>query len=204
MKSPQSIASSFFFAAALCAVALATEPAPTPDSLDASRQAALDRIEAGDRPGAVRLLLDTLRAIPPDKPELAAPAIGAIQLLLFTNEYLMTNEECAALYKGVFVPDLEKNPQVLDEQAIDRFVMLLMRYTDDAGMTQKEVDASFLELVRLSHCSHKAVRLGALFMLCDPYYFYDNDIIRQSANRILDEFPNEYLAQEAQRLALYS
>lgn len=204
MKSLGSGGFVFVFAAAACVAAFAGNSVSTPDALDAARQDALDIIEAGNRPAAVHLLLETLRAIPPDKPELAAPAIGVIQLLLFTNEYLMSNEECAALYKGVFVPDLEKNPEVLAEQAMDRFIMLLMRYTDDAGMTQKEVDTSFLELVRLSHCSHKAVRLGALFMLSDPYYFHENDIIQQSADRIIAEFPGEYLAQEAQRLTLYT
>ncbi len=195
----------------VCLVILAIAPIAspegspiTPDALDTIRQEALDAIEAGNRIEATHSLLNALRAIPPDKPELAAPAIGVIQLLLFTNEYLLSNEECAELYKNTFAPDMEKNPEVLAAQAMDRFVMLLMRYTDDAGMTQDEVNASFLELVRLSHCEHKAVRMGALFMLCDPYYLHENDMVRQSANRILEEFPGEYLAHEAQRLALYS
>lgn len=166
----------------------------SPQALDGARRSALDQIEAGERLDAVLDLLAALRAIPPDRPDLAAPALGLVQLLLFTNEYLMTNEECRDLYTGKFD---EKN------QPMDRFLVTLMRMTDDTGLQQKEVDECGRNLFELSWGEHKPVRMGALFIMSDPYYYWDTEVGHEARERFIKEFPDEYLAQEAQRLPLY-
>ncbi len=166
----------------------------SPQALDEARRSALDRIEAGQRLDAVLDLLAALRAIPPDRPDLAAPALGLVQLLLFTNEYLMTNEECRTLYAGKLD---EKN------RPMDRFLVTLMRMTDDTGLQQKEVDECGRNLFELSWGDHKPVRMGALFIMSDPYYYWDTEIGHEARERFIKEFPSEYLAQEAQRLPLY-
>jgi len=45
--------------------------------------------------------------------------------------------------------------------------------------------------------------MGALFIMSDPYYFWDTELGHEARERFIQEFPNEYLAQEAQRLPLY-
>lgn len=178
----------------LFASAVSWSASDSPQALDEARKSALDRIEAGKRLEAVLDLLAALRGIPPDRPDLAAPALGLVQLLLFTNEYLMTNEECRDLYAGRLD---EKN------QPMDRFLVTLMRMTDDTGLQQKEVDECGRNLFELSWGEHKAVRMGALFIMSDPYYYWDTEVGHRARERFITEFPGEYLAQEAQRLPLY-
>ena len=69
----------------------------SPEALDSIRQDATQLIQDGKRLEAARLLLNSLGALPKDRADLALPAIGAVRLLMFTNEYLMTDEERQAL-----------------------------------------------------------------------------------------------------------
>lgn len=175
----------------LCAAFAAID---SPEALESTRQNAMQLIQSGQRLEAARLLLDTLSALPKDRADLALSAIGAVQLLMFTNEYLMTDTERQALYSGSLD---EKNNEM------HRFLATLMRYLDDSGISQKEADECALDLYELTNCEHLPVRLGALFVMSDPYYFYDSPLAWQARDQIVAEFPGAYLAQEAQRLPLY-
>jgi hypothetical protein len=155
----------------------------------------MELIQSGQRLEAAQLLLETLGTIPPDRADLAYPAIGCFQLLAFTNEYLMSEEECIALYD-----------QSLHEDTNDmhRLIALLMRYMDDAGMTQEQANECSRELLKLTQSEHQAVRLGALFTRSSPYYYYDTKLGQRARDDIVKEFPNTYLAREAQRLNFYT
>ena len=166
----------------------------SPEALEANHRRALQLIQAGDRLGAARLLLDSLSALPRDRADLALPAVGAVQLLTFTHEYLMTDEERQALYSGSL--DEEHNE-------MHRFLATLMRYMDDSGISQEEADECARDLQGLTWCDHLPVRIGALFTMSSPYYFYDTGLARQARDQIAREFPGTYLAEEAQRLPLY-
>lgn len=166
----------------------------TPADLDGVRWDAMDLIQAGHRLDAAVLLLQALRALPGDRVDLALPAVGSIQLLTFTNEYLMTQEECKALYA-----------EHLDEKRslMEKFLTTLIRYMDDGGVTQEEANRYANDILQLSQCDHLPVRLGALFTMASPYYFYDTSLAQRGREYIINEFPNEFMAQEAQRLSLY-
>ena len=166
----------------------------SPEVLDGTRQDAMQLIQNGDRLNAARLLLDTLSALPKDNADLALPAVGAVQLLMFTNEYLMTDEERQALYSGSLD---EKNNEM------HRFLATLMRYMDDSGISQDEADKCAFDLQGLTFCSHLPVRIGALYTMSSPYYFKDTGLARQAREQIAREFPGSYWAIEAQRLPLY-
>ena len=165
-----------------------------PEDLDAVRWEAMNLVQAGQRTEAAVLLLDTLRSLPADRADLAFPAVGAVQLLTFINEYLMTQEECEALY--ALHLDEKRSP-------MEKFLATLFRYMDDAGLSQEEVNQCARDLLRLTQCDHLPVRLGALFTMSSPYYFYDTTAGQRARDFIILEFPGEYLAQEAQRLNLY-
>lgn len=166
----------------------------SPEALENARKSALDLIQDGKRLEAARLLLDSLSALPKDRADLALPAIGAVQLLMFTNEYLMTDEERQTLYTGS-----------LDEKdnEMHRLLATLMRYMDDAGISQEEANKCALDLQGLVYCNNLPVRIGAQFTMSSPYYFYDTGLARQARDRIAKEFPDTLLAKEAQRLPLY-
>ena len=70
----------------------------SPETLDMVRQDATALIQSGQRLEAAQLLLEALGSIPGDRADLAYPAIGCVQLLMFNNEYLMAEDECIALY----------------------------------------------------------------------------------------------------------
>ena len=173
---------------------LAHAAVDSPEALNAARNYAMGLIENGQRLEAATYLLQTLRDIPRDRADLALPAIGAVQLLMFDNEYLMFDAEREALYDGT-----------LDEEnsEMDLFLATLMRYVADTGMTQEEVNQCARDLTKLAGCEHLAVRVGALFLMSDPYYFYDTGLAQQARDDILKFFPDVDLAQEAQRLSLY-
>ena len=138
-------------------------------------------------------IVDTLSALPGSgRPR--PSAVNAVQLLMFTNEYLMTDAERQALYSGSLD---EKNSEM------HRFMATLMRYMDDAGITQEESTNCARDLQGLTWCDHLPVRIGALFTMSSPYYFYDTGLARQARDQIAAEFPGTFLAQEAQRLPLY-
>lgn len=167
----------------------------SPEALDAARNYAMGLIENGQRLEAATYLLQTLRDIPRDRADLALPAIGAVQLLMFDNEYLMFDAEREALYAGV-----------LDEEnsEMGRFLATLMRYMDDAGITQEEANQCAMDITKLARCAHLPVRLGALFVMASPYYFYDTKLAQNARDDIIREFPDNFLAEEAQRLTLYT
>lgn len=111
----------------------------SPEALEANHRRALQLIQAGDRLGAARLLLDSLSALPRDRADLALPAVGAVQLLTFTHEYLMTDEERQALYSGSL--DEEHNE-------MHRFLATLMRYVE----SKHAISCCFLCLGRCAIC----------------------------------------------------
>lgn len=168
--------------------------AGSPESFDSAQTTAMQLVQAGRHVDAAALLLNALSAIPPDCADLAPAALGCGQLLLFTNEYLMTDAERQALYAGALD---EKNNEM------HRFMATLMRYMDDAGISQEEADACARDLQGLTWCRNLPVRIGALFVMSSPYYFKDTPLARQARNQIAAEFPGTYLAREAQRLPLY-
>jgi len=174
--------------------AVAEVAANTPAQLEAVRQTAMELIQSGQRIEAAELLFKSLSSLPPKDTELALPAIGAVQLLMFTNEYLMTEEERQTLYRGT-----------LDEAGneMHKFLATLMRYMDDAGISQEEATNCARDLYYLTQCENMPVRLGALFTMSSPYYFYDTGLGQQARDQIAAEFPGNFLSLEAQRLTLY-
>ena len=193
MTRPRPLRSCFFSALVLLAPASLSE-VDSQETLDSVRQDAMRLIQSGQRLEAAQLLLETLGSLPPDRADLAYPAIGCFQLLAFTNEYLMSEEECIALYD-----------QSLHEDTNDmhRLIAILMRYMDDGGMNQEESNECARGIQELTVSKHQAVRLAALFVMSSPYYYYDTKLGQQARDRIAAEFPNSHLAQEAQRLNLY-
>jgi hypothetical protein len=183
------------FAALLIVAPAALPEVGSPETLDSIRQDAMGLIQSGQRLEAAQLLLESLGSLPPDRADLAYPAIGCFQLLAFTNEYLMSEEECIALYD-----------QSLHEDTNDmhRLIAILMRYMDDAGMTQEQANECSRELLKLTQSEHQAVRLGALFTRSSPYYYYDTKLGQRARDDIVKVFPNTYLAREAQRLNFYT
>lgn len=178
--------------------------ATTPEGLEAARQEAVKLVQSGQRLKAARLLLDTLCAIPSDQPNLAGDALGVLDLFLFTNEYLLFDAEATALYKTSFPRDLGEDPTQPMNHPVHQMLRVLMRYGDDAGMTQAETDYAYVETIRLSHCDSKVVQVWALDALCDPYFMHESDAIRQAADRFQTEYPGCALAKNAQRKILFS
>lgn len=166
----------------------------SPEALDGARRDALALIGSGQRLEAANLLLKSLREIPPDRPDLASPAVGAVQVLLFDTEYLMQREERTSFYA-----------QSLDETGhpIDLLLATLMRFSDDAGISVEEAGRCAKDLFSLTQGQHRAIRLGALYIMSDPYYFYDTDWAGVARNQIARDFPGTELAEEAQRLVLF-
>lgn len=145
----------------------AEEAAPradSPEAMESAAATAMQLVQAGRHVDAAALLLNTLSAIPPDRADLAPAALGCVQLLMFTNEYLMRSAERQALYAGSLD---EKNNEM------HRFMATLMRYMDDAGISQEEADNCARDLQSLTWCRNLPVRIGALFTMSSPYYFYD-------------------------------
>lgn len=194
MTRPRLLHSCFFSALILLAPAPLAEVG-TPDAFDHVRQNATTLIQSGQRLEAAQLLLETLGSIPPDRADLAYPAIGCFQLLAFTNEYLMSEVECIALYDQSLHDDTNE---------MHRLIALLMRYMDDQGLTQEQANECSRELHVLTRSEHQAVSLGALFVRSDPYYFYDTKLGQQAREEIVTRFPTTYLAREAQRLNFYT
>lgn len=166
----------------------------SPESIDGSRGEAIAMISSGQRLAAADLLLNTLRAIPPDRPDLAPAAVGAVQVLLFDTEYLMQAGE----RKTFFTESLDETGHPMD-----LLLATLMRYSDDAGITVSEAERCVQDLYQLTRGENRVVRLGALFTMSNPYYLYDTGWARTARDRIVKEFPNSELALEAQRLPLY-
>lgn len=184
----------FLLPALLLVAPMALSQVDSPETLDNVRQDAMALIQSGQRLEAAQLLLDTLGSIPRDRADLAYPALGCVQLLLFNNEYLMAEEECIALYDRSLHEDTNE---------MHKLLAILMRYMDDAGMTQEQAGECSIDLHKLTRCDHLTVRLGALFVMSSPYYFYDTTSARWARDQIVKEFPGTYLAAEAQRLDLY-
>lgn len=163
--------------------------------VNAARQDAISLIERGQRIEAGALLLENLRAIPRSNPDAAMSALGDLQLLMFLNENLLHEDEAAALYS-----------QPLDEigNEMDRLIAVNMRYGEDSAMTQDEANKNGIDATQLAKCQHLPVRLNALFIMSSPYYFADTPGAQKAVDQILKDFPDHFLAKEAQRLALYS
>jgi len=178
----------------LSAVPGARAATDSPEVLDGARRGALALIETGRRPEAANLLLQTLRDIPPDRPDLAFPAVGAVQVLLFNTEYLMHGAERNAFFN-----------ESLDETGhpMDLLLATLMRYSDDAGITVDEAERCVQDLYRLTRGDNRFIRLGALFIMSSPYFLYDTGWAQTARDRIVEEFPGTELAIEAQRLPLF-
>lgn len=166
----------------------------SPESVDGARLRGLALIGAGQRLEAADLLLNSLREIPPDRVDLASPAVGVVQVLLFDTEYLMQAGERKAFFE-----------RSLDEtgQPMDLLLATLMRYSDDAGITVDEAERCVQDLYRLTQGDNQVVRLGALFTMSSPYFLYDTGWAQTARDRIVKEFPGTELALEAQRLPLY-
>lgn len=163
--------------------------------VDVRPQDAMSLIERGQRIEAGALLLENLRALPRSNPDAAMSALGDLQLLMFLNENLLHDDEAALLYS-----------QPLDElgNEMDRLIAVHMRYGEDSAMTQDEANKNGIDVTQLAKCQHLPVRLNALFIMSSPYYFADTPGAQKAVDKILEEFPDQFLAQEAQRLALYS
>jgi hypothetical protein len=184
----------FLLPTLLLVAPLALPEVDSPETLDNVRQDAMALIQSGQRLEAAQLLLETLGSIPRDRADLAYPSLGCVQLLLFNNEYLMAEEECIALYDQSLHEDTNE---------MHKLLAVLMRYMDDAGMTQEQAGECSIDLHKLTRCDHLAVRLGALFVMSSPYYFYDTTSAQWARDQIVKEFSGTHLAAEAQRLDLY-
>lgn len=166
----------------------------SPQALDGARRAALEQLGAGERTAAATHLLATLREIPPERSDLAPPAVGLAQVLLFNTEYLMHPEE-----RRVFFTETLNEA----EQPMDKLLATLMRYSDDAGISVEEAERCAQDLYKLTRSENQVVRLGALFTMSSPYFLYDTGWAQTARDRIVAEFPDSELALEAQRLPLY-
>lgn len=166
----------------------------SPEALDGARREAMALIGSGQRLEAADLLLRSLREIPPDRSDLAMSAVGVVQALLFDTEYLMQSGERKAFFT-----------QSLDESGhpMDLLLATLMRYSDDAGITVDEAERCVQDLYKLTRGDNQVVRLGALFVMSNPYYLYDTGWAQTARDRIVKEFPDTELALEAQRMPLY-
>ncbi|MBX3178890.1 MAG: hypothetical protein KF886_16160 [Candidatus Hydrogenedentes bacterium] len=169
-------------------------PVDSPERIGEERRRADALIQQGHRVEASTRLLQALRAIPPDRTDLAPRAVGLAQALLFNTEDLMHPHEREAFYADT-----------LDEvnQPMDLLLATLMRYTEDLTMTVDEAERCVKDLYKLTRGDHGVARLGALFTMSSPYFLHDTGWARRARDLIIEDYPDNALAVEAQRLVFY-
>jgi len=174
--------------------------AEAPSSLDewvaqmqADRTQAEALVDQGNLRAAADLLAASWRGLPPAYPELADTATASMQLLLFIMEYLM-DEPTVSLFVAESL-----NPQPGDSDKFIRTVYDVAIGQETAGKTQATIEMTYL-----TESANPFVRIGALFMLSDPYYFTDPAFVKGMSGILARDFPNLTVTQEAIRLSLYA
>ena len=135
--------------------------------VQADRLLAEALVEQGNLRAAADLLATSWRSLPPAYPQLADTATASMQLLLFIMEYLMDEPTVSQ-----FVAE-SLNPQTGDSDKFIRVVYDIAIGQDTPGKTQATIEMTYL-----TESSNPFVRIGALFMLSDPYYFTDPDFVK--------------------------
>ncbi|MBI2425573.1 MAG: hypothetical protein HYV27_22300, partial [Candidatus Hydrogenedentes bacterium] len=132
------------------------------------RDAANALFESGQlMEGATRLIAG-MHALPTDQPALVDPVAGNVQFLVFALEYLMTEEQVNTFTTQVL--DTENNE-------FDNFIANL--YNLQIGQESPGKTITTRELHYLTSSSNVFVRVGTLFILCEPYYFQDPLFVQQ-------------------------
>jgi hypothetical protein len=164
------------------------------DYIVQQRLAAHDRIMAGELQEGATDLIASLRALPLDKPRAADAALGSMQLMLFTVEYLMDAATWSHFASQVLDPT---------QHPIDDYLHFLFQINDDRGITQETMNEVVRKLYEFSYSDHTFVKIGALAIMSDPYYFRDSKLGQDALDRLTTEFPNLAITEEALRQALY-
>jgi len=160
--------------------------------IESERDAAYSEITAGNLTAGSLALVQSLRALPVDHPELIDTAYGSVQLLLYTMEYLMDEPTRTQFVEQSLDP--EHNP-------IDRFIV--SGYNIYIGQDTPEKTLAAQDLLAAAATDNPFARIGALFILSDPYFFDNADFTRQSQEILAAEYPDLAITLEAYRYNIY-
>jgi len=173
--------------------------AEAPESLEqwvaqvqAHRMEAEILIEQGNLRSAADLLAASWRDLPEAWPELADTATASMQLLLFIMEYLMDETTVSQFVRESL------NPEASDSDKFIRTVYDIAIGQETPGKTQAAIEMTYL-----TESKNPFVRIGALFMLSDPYYFSDSKFVEGMSGTLVRDFPDLTITQEALRLTVY-
>ncbi|MBI2421344.1 MAG: hypothetical protein HYV27_00845, partial [Candidatus Hydrogenedentes bacterium] len=154
------------------------------------RDAANALFESGQLMEGATRLITGMHALPTDQPALVDPAAGNVQFLIFALEYLMTEEQVNTFTTQVL--DTENNE-------FDNFIANL--YNLQIGQESFGKTITTQDLQQMTASSNVFVRVGTLFILCEPYYFQDPIFVQQHLDILAAEFPTLGVTQEALLMA---
>jgi hypothetical protein len=166
---------------------------PDRQALLRARDVAAEHVGRGDHAGALFTLLQSLRAAPGDRPELADTAYGNGQMISYVLLHLMPEPEAYAFAETGFAPDTYE---------IDKMVQTMCFIA--IGLDSKDKTALTREALGLTPSKNKLVRAISLYFLSLPYFYDDRNFTQQHAELLAKEYPDSDLAQTALNLPLYA
>jgi hypothetical protein len=175
-----------------CQVLVGATPGQTTAVLQA-KQRALNQIAVGNLSVAGEALVQSLRDIPPENPELMDIAAGNAHLLFFLMEYLMDSETLTTFQQTVLKP----GKYDMDAFLQNAFVIVVGAEAGPKGEATKNLQA-------LTTSQNPNVRIASLFLLSSPYYFFETSFPYQNSRILMEEYPNLEISRDALRLQVYS
>jgi hypothetical protein len=181
-----------FFCSVICfaTTVISQEPPDSPDPVRAALLSARSQAEMlisqGEFIQAGNGLLASLRALPPDRSELADPAHGNLQLAVFMMEYLMPESTLTE-----FVTSHAK----ADEFVTDKLVLAV--YDMFIGQASEGNMAAARALTYLTTNENQVVRAIALYVVTDPYFFDNQEFTEQHIALLSTDYPDLELTQVA-------
>lgn len=166
---------------------------PAVVALAAARAEAEARIAQGELVEAGATLAQSLRALPPERGDLADAAYESVLLGMFLMEYLMPDEAFDA-----FVKERLDTEQFPTDKLLASLHDIFIGQMDNGAKT----DAT-REIGYLTGSPHRAVRAMALFNASNPYFHRDTQFTSQHVEILVSEYPELDLAQIAQNFVLY-
>ncbi|HRI86662.1 MAG TPA: hypothetical protein PK869_00275 [Candidatus Hydrogenedentes bacterium] len=160
--------------------------------IESERDAAYNQLTAGDLSDGAASLTNSLRNLPAEHPELMDTAYGSLQLLLYTMEYLMDETVRTQFVQQHLEPE---------QNDIDKFI--IAAYNIYIGQDTPEKTVATQDLLAAAATTNPFARIGALFILSDPYFFDNADFTRQSQEILAAEYPDLAITLEAHRYTVY-
>jgi len=158
-----------------------------------ARGQAEEHLGTGDYEGAIGILLQSLRAAPGNRPELADAAYGNGQMISYILLHLMPEPEAYAFAETAFAAETYETDKMVRALC---FIAIGLNSEDKTDLTR--------EAHYLTTSNNKLVRAITLYYLSLPYFYTDTDFTQQQAELLAKEFPDLDLTQTALNLRLYA